>query len=168
MGGYNIKYCNTITARTEAPDEFRDLITQRYRWSRGMIQSIIKAVKTLRTNFTSRGFFVVAYMFFETLIIPIINFTFVIITLEYALLYDTIQLMGPYFIGLTVMDLTLCLYAIVMEKEVTILFFLGIFNRVTYGLALEVIRFFSIFDELFSLPMKWGVLTRKGMDDSGN
>lgn len=164
MAGYNTKYTGKIKARTEAPSDFNSLITQRYRWSRGMIQSIIKSMKLLKSEFSMRGLFVVLYMFFETLIIPLINFTFVMVTLEFALNFETTELMGPFFVGLTVLDLTLCLYSIFSENELGSLFFLGIINRLTFGLAMEVIRFFSIIDELFKLPMKWGTLVRKGVD----
>jgi hypothetical protein len=51
-----------------------------------------------------------------------------------------------------------------MEKSIGKLFILGAVNRVTYGLFLEVIRFLSIIDEVFDLPMKWGTLDRKGLD----
>jgi biofilm PGA synthesis N-glycosyltransferase PgaC len=72
--------------------------------------------------------------------------------------------MGPYFIGLTILDMTLIFYSIVFEKQLGSLFLLGIINRLTYGLSLEVIRFFSIIDEILRLPMKWGHLVRKGMN----
>jgi cellulose synthase/poly-beta-1,6-N-acetylglucosamine synthase-like glycosyltransferase len=164
MAGYNIKYTGKIKARTEAPDNFGQLITQRYRWSRGMIQAILKSTNELTKKFTFRRAFVVSYMFMETVIIPLINFTFVLITLQFALTYSTTELMGPFFIGLTILDMTLILYSIIAEKELGSLLFLGILNRLTYGLSLEVIRFFSIIDEIFRLPMKWGNLVRKGMN----
>jgi biofilm PGA synthesis N-glycosyltransferase PgaC len=164
MAGYNIKYTGKIKAKTEAPDNFSSLITQRYRWSRGMIQAILKSMSSLKEQFTFRGLFVVTYMFLETVIIPLINFTFVIVTLEFALTYTTTELMGPYFIGLTILDMTLIFYSIVFEKQLGSLFILGIINRLTYGLSLEVIRFFSIIDEILRLPMKWGTLVRKGMN----
>ena len=164
MEGYNIKYCDKITAVTEAPDEILALITQRSRWSRGMVQSIFKAISLLRTKFSMRGLMVVLYMFSETIIIPLINFVFIVLTLEFALLYDIAELMGPYFIGLTLLDVALCFYSIITERKIFSLLILSFLNRLTYGLVLEVIRFFSIFDELLKIPMKWGVLVRKGLN----
>ncbi len=164
MEGYNIKYCDKISAVTEAPDEINALITQRYRWSRGMVQSIFKGIGLLRMNFSARGAFVVTYMFFETIMIPLINFSFIVLTLEFALLYDIADLMGPYFIGLTLLDVALCFYSIITERRIFSLLILSFLNRLTYGLILEVIRFFSIFDELLKIPMKWGVLVRKGLN----
>jgi cellulose synthase/poly-beta-1,6-N-acetylglucosamine synthase-like glycosyltransferase len=165
MADYNIKYTGSITAKTEVPDEINQLITQRYRWSRGMVQTILKSLKSFSAKPSLRSGVVITYMFLETIVIPLINFTFIIITLEFALLYGTTELMGPYFIGLTLLDLTLCLYSIIMEREITLLFMLGLFNRVTFGLAMEVVRFFSILDEVFNIPMTWGLLKRKGMGE---
>ncbi|ATH07776.1 hypothetical protein BIY24_07390 [Halobacteriovorax marinus] len=164
MEGYNIKYCDKITATTEAPDEINALITQRYRWSRGMVQAIFKGMNLLWDNFSVRGALVITYMFFETILIPLINFSFIMLTLEFALLYNIVDLMGPYFVGLTLLDVALCFYSIIMERQVFSLLILSFLNRLTYGLLLEVIRFFSIFDELLKIPMKWGVLERKGMN----
>lgn len=163
MAGYNIKYNSSITAITEGPETLQGLITQRYRWSRGMIQSISKALKESSRDYNFRKLSILTYMFLETVLIPIVNFTFVMISLEFALIYDTVNLLGPFFIGLTVLDLSICLYSIIMEKSIGVLFILGIFNRVTYGLCLEVIRFLSIIDEVFKLPMKWGTIKREGL-----
>ncbi len=164
MEGYNIKYCDKISAVTEAPDDINSLITQRYRWSRGMVQAIFKGIGILRENYSMRGLLVVLYMFFETIMIPLINFSFIVLTLEFALLYNITELMGPYFIGLTLLDVALCFYSIITEQKIGYLLILSFLNRLTYGLLLEVIRFFSIFDELLKVPMKWGVLVRKGLD----
>uniref|UniRef100_UPI0035617322 glycosyltransferase family 2 protein n=1 Tax=Halobacteriovorax sp. TaxID=2020862 RepID=UPI0035617322 len=164
MEGYNIKYCDKISAVTEAPDDINSLITQRYRWSRGMVQAIFKGIGILRGNYSFRGLLVILYMFFETIMIPLINFSFIVLTLEFALLYNITDLMGPYFIGLTLLDVALCFYSIITERKIGFLLILSFLNRLTYGLLLEVIRFFSIFDELLKVPMKWGVLVRKGLN----
>lgn len=164
MEGYNIKYCDKISAVTEAPDDINSLITQRYRWSRGMVQAIFKGIGLLRGNYSLRGLLVILYMFFETIIIPLVNFSFIVLTLEFALLYNITELMGPYFIGLTLLDVALCFYSIISERRIGYLLILSFLNRLTYGLLLEVIRFFSIFDELLKVPMKWGVLVRKGIN----
>lgn len=163
MQGYNIKYNSEITATTEAPEEVNQLITQRYRWTRGMIQSILKSLKVTIKRPSLRSILINAYMFSETIIIPITNFMFILLTLQFALMYDIPQFLGPYFISLTFLELTLCLYSIIVEKEIKMLFTLSIINKITYGLALEVIRFYSILDEIFNLPMKWGALKRKGL-----
>ena len=34
---------------------------------------------------------------------------------------------------------------------------------VTYGFSMEVVRFFSLIDECFSIPMNWNKLPRQGL-----
>ncbi len=163
MNGYHIKYVPDITATTEAPDEFLSLITQRYRWSRGITQAIHKSFAMTFKNFTFRSFALSLYMYMESIFIPTVNFIFIMTTLFHGLQDENTIILGQYFIGLTVLDIALSLYSIIMEKELAFFFGLAAINRLTYGLILEVIRFFSVVDQLFNLPMKWGVLQRKGM-----
>ncbi len=164
LNGYNIKYCSKMIAYTEAPYEIMTLMTQRYRWTRGMIQAI--ATNTLwfnpiKTSF--RNLFIMFYMLIETIFIPCANYIFALLAITYALTYGIGQIFGPYFIALTVLDMAIALYSIVFESQVRSLFFLAMINRFTYGLMLEIVRFYSMFDEIFNLPMKWGVIPRRGM-----
>jgi hypothetical protein len=101
-------------------------------------------------------------MLTETILIPTFNYIFAMLTISYALIYGSADLFGPYFIGLTLLDMVLSLYSIIFERQFIGLFFLGILNRFTYGFMLEVMRFFSIFDEIFKIPMKWGTIPREG------
>lgn len=164
MAGYDIKYCAAMKAITEAPDTVSQWMTQRYRWSRGIIQALKENIKNFNSHSNRpRAFFILSYMFGETIFIPTINFVFAIATIQYALQFNITFLLGPYFIGLTILDIALSLYSIVMEKRIGALFVLSIINRLTYGLSLEVVRFFSLIDEVLAIPMRWGTMIRKGI-----
>lgn len=163
MKGYKIKYVPEITAITEAPDDFFALITQRYRWSRGIAQAIHKSWVMTMKNFSFRSLAISSYMYAESILIPMINFIFIMTTLFHGLQNENTVILGQYFIGLTVLDIALSLYSIITEKNIALYFGLATINRITYGLILEVIRFFSVIDQIFRLPMKWGVLQRKGL-----
>lgn len=161
--GYNIKYCSRMISVSQAPADLHSLMVQRYRWTRGMIQAIIKNSKWLSLrHFHFRNFMIVSYMLGETVFIPAINYIFATATITYSLTHSSVQIYGPYFLGLLILDVTLSLYSVVFERKITSLFFLAMINRFTYGLMLEVLRFFSIFDEMFRIPMKWGVIPRRG------
>ncbi|MCO4792203.1 MAG: glycosyltransferase [Bacteriovoracaceae bacterium] len=163
--GWQIKYSPNVIAYTEVPDNLYELFVQRYRWSRGTIQAISKNVfKFNSTKFNWRSISVILYVAAETMIIPSINFIFAMLTIFFALQFDITNLYGPFFAGLTLMDGTLALYAIITEREVKSMIFLAIIGRITYGFMLEIIRFYSMVDEILNIPMKWGALTRKGMD----
>lgn len=101
-------------------------------------------------------------MITESIFIPVINFIFAAVTIIHAVNYGAEFIMGPFFASLTLLDLALSVYGVATERSQVILILLAAINRITYGLALELIRFFAIFDEIFKLPMNWGKLIRKG------
>lgn len=164
VAGYDLAYCPDMIATTEAPDDVRSLLSQRYRWSRGITQAIIKNSEWLfKPHVSFRNFSLLTYMTLESIIIPLMNFSLAYITIEHALIYGIDRLMGPFFASLTLLDLVLALYSVISEKQQFQLLLLAAVNRVTYGLALEVLRFYCLVDEFFKIPMNWGKLVRKGL-----
>jgi biofilm PGA synthesis N-glycosyltransferase PgaC len=164
LAGYQTVYCPAMIARTEAPEDFESLLKQRYRWSRGMIQAIRENSWCLFRPWKDlRKFSVIAYMVLETIVIPTANFIFALLFVEHAVLSGRAVILGPFFIQLTVLDLILTTYAVMSEPEALSLVVLSTVNRLTYGLSMEVLRFFSILDELIGLPMNWNKLVRKGL-----
>ncbi len=164
--GYEIKYCPEMKAVTEVPENIQDLLTQRYRWNRGITQAIIKNASWLfsrNSNFRNR--ILIFQMIIEAIAIPLINYVFAMGTIYYALIFGdhNLNILGPYFFGLVCLDVTLGFFATYTEGQATKITILTIMNRMTYGLALEIIRFFSFVDEILGVPMKWGTLNRKGL-----
>jgi cellulose synthase/poly-beta-1,6-N-acetylglucosamine synthase-like glycosyltransferase len=162
--GYHAVYEPRMVAVTEGPEDFFSLIAQRYRWNRGILQAIRVNSKWFLTPFSNfRNFFVITYMAVESIFIPLANFVFAIVTLQYALINENVILLGAFFFQLTFMDVLLALYCVIMEQNTVKLVFLSVFNRLTYGFSLDVLRFLSIFDEMLALPMNWGKLKRRGL-----
>lgn len=162
--GYDLAYCPEMIATTEAPEDVRSLIGQRYRWSRGITQAIVKNSHWLfKPHINFRNFSLLTYMTLESIVIPLMNFALAYVTIEHALIYGADRLMGPFFASLTLLDLVLALYSVIAEKQQFKLLLLAAINRVTYGLALEVLRFYCLLDEFFKIPMNWGKLVRRGL-----
>lgn len=167
MAGYGTIYIPEMVAVTEAPEDLKSLIAQRYRWSRGVVQAIRENFKCLlRPDKDFRNFLIILYMNVESIVIPCINFLFAFFTLEYALYHGRMQIFGNFFLQLTFLDVTLTVFCIAIQGYSLNLIFYSIFNRVTYGLGLEILRFLSIIDEVFNLPMSWAKLARKGLDEN--
>lgn len=165
MAGYHINYCPEMTAVTEVPEKLAQLVIQRYRWSRGITQAIFKNLKWLNPlNFNFRNFSIVLYMAIECVFMPLINFCMAMFTIFYSLANAPMQFLGPFFLGLTILDFTVTLFAVVSEQGLYRLTLMAILNRVTFGFSMEILRFFSFIDELFGIPMKWGQLERKGLE----
>ncbi len=164
--GYHIKYSPNMIATTEAPTSFYELSIQRYRWSRGTIQAIVKHLGNLKEKkrVSRRNLLIFFYMTIETIIIPSVNFLFAMLTLTFALYFENVHIYGPFFLGLILVDVAVVLYSIFTDKKLLSLFVLSVFSRFTFGFALEIMRFYSMVDEIIKVPMKWGKLTRKGID----
>ena len=164
MRGYRTVYSPGMVAITEAPEDFTSLLKQRYRWSRGTFQAIKINSYWLTRPFTNfRNFTILTVFLIETLVIPCMNFLLAILFIHHAIEGEGIVMLGPFFAQLTLLDLVLTSYSVVFERSVGTLVFLSVINRTTYGLAMEVLRFFSVIDEIFGLPMNWNKLERKGL-----
>ncbi len=164
VAGYSTIYIAGMVAVTEAPEGLKALIAQRYRWTRGIVQAIREnAVWLLRPFKNFRNFAIVLYMTIESVCIPIANFLFAILSLEYALLYNNSEIFGQYFLQMTLLDLILTLYCVITENKALRLIPYSVFSRITYGFGLEILRFLSVIDEVLGIPMTWNKLKRKGL-----
>ncbi len=164
VGGHRIAYSPRMIAITEAPEDFTSLLKQRYRWSRGMVQAVkLNAYYLFRPWKNFRNFSILLYTTIETAVIPSINFLFAMLFIEHAVLTGRPVILGPFFLQLMTLDVILTVYSVLTERQVVSLVLLSMVNRLTYGLSLEVLRFFSIIDEVLGLPMSWNKLERKGL-----
>ena len=164
MAGYRTVYCPRMIAVTEAPEDFESLLKQRYRWSRGTLQAIKANSQWLKQPFQHpRNFFLLSFMIIETIVIPCANFIFAMFFIAHAASSGSLNILGPFFAQLTLLDVILTTYSSFFEPHLGNLVVLSLINRLTYGLAMEVLRFFSILDELVALPMNWNKLQRKGL-----
>ena len=161
--GYRTVYDPTMIAITEAPEELSSLVSQRYRWSRGVFQAILVNKSWLLHPIRSpRNFVILAYMIIESVLIPTCNFVFAFVALWYSLQFAS-NIVGYFFIQLMFLDVVLALYCSIADSSPFSLVGYSILNRFTYGFSLEIVRFLSIIDECINLPMSWGKLTRKGL-----
>jgi poly-beta-1,6-N-acetyl-D-glucosamine synthase len=163
--GYRTVYSPNMVARTEVPDEYADLMGQRYRWSRGVLKAIkVNSEWLFKPWKNIRNFLILMYMLVESFIIPTVNFIFSFVSINYALVFGVKGLYGYFFGQLILLDLILALFCLIMEKDQRIsLMLYALLNRFTYGMSLEILRFFALFDEILGLPLSWGKLIRKGM-----
>lgn len=161
--GWKVKYEPKAIAYTEAPEELLDIIKQRYRWSRGILQTLRKQ-RRLLTN--SRGNITTPislwYMLFEGLAWPVMNIFANLFFIWIALLYGMTKLLVLWWVLLTVLDVILAVHAILMEKEDMKLAAYSFFYRFFYVLIIDVCKVFATLEELIGLDMAWGKLARKG------
>ena len=165
MAGYKTVYDGGLIAVTEAPEDFNSLISQRYRWTRGIVQAIREnLIWLIKPHKSIKNFVIILYMIIESVFIPIANFSFGIFSIAHTLINNSHNFVGYFFYQLVVLDMTVTLFCVVSERRSFNLIFYSAINRVTYGFSMEVVKFFSILDEFLQLPMTWSKLERKGMD----
>ena len=161
--GWKINYEPKAVAYTEAPEVLLDIIKQRYRWSRGILQALRKQKHLLASsggNITTP--LSLWYMIFEGLVWPAMNIFSNLFFVWIALIYGMTKLLVMWWILLTILDLLIAIHAILMEREDLGLAIYAVFYRSFYILIIDVTKLFATLEELVGLDMSWGKLARKG------
>lgn len=161
--GWQIHYEPKAVAWTEAPEELLDVIKQRYRWNRGILQTLRKQKGLLMKssgNVTTP--LSLWYMAFEGLVWPVMNIFANLFFVWIALLYGMARPVVLWWLLLTVLDVIIAVHAILMEKEDMKLALYSFFYRFFYILIIDVCKVFATLEELIGLDMAWGKLARKG------
>jgi len=161
--GWKIDYEPLAVAFTEAPEGLLDIIKQRYRWTRGVLQALRKQRHLLtRSEGNITTPLSLWYMIFEGLVWPAMNIFANLFFVWIALIYGMTKLLLLWWLMLTVLDILIALYAILNEREDLTLVFYSIFYRFFYILIIDVCKVFATLEELVGLDMSWGKLARKG------
>lgn len=161
--GWKINYEPKAVAYTEAPEELLDVIKQRYRWSRGILQALRKQKHLLwHPSGVITTPLSLWYMIFEGLIWPAMNIFASLFFVYIALMFGMQKLLVLWWLLLTLLDVLIAVHAILMEKEDMRLAPYSVFYRFFYILIIDVTKVFATLEELVGLDMSWGKLARKG------
>ena len=159
--GWKIVYEENAVAWTQAPRRVLDLVQQRYRWTRGILQAVRKRKGILLQPFPDFPLWLSAWqMVFEGVLWPVLNVYGHLFFACVALLYGMGELLLYWWVLLTLLDLVAALVTVSMEEESLSLVPLAIVYRFFFILFLDVIKTFAAFEELFRLGMDWGKLRR--------
>ena len=161
--GWQIHYEPESIAYTEAPEKLLDLLKQRYRWTRGILQAIRKHRETMRHPLRHPAMaFTLAYMVFEGILWPSMNVfahgLFVIVATRFGAALPLVL----WWAQLTVLDLAAALYCVVVEEEELRLVPYALLYRAFFALTIDVAKVFATCEELLRLRMDWGKLERIG------
>lgn len=105
--GWKIYYEPRAISYTEAPEKLYQLLKQRYRWTRGILQAIRKHKALLFNPTINFGdTFVLWSMFYEALIWPAMNIFANIFFIAVALIYGFSSLIFFWWAGLALLDLS--------------------------------------------------------------
>ena len=159
--GWKIVYEERAVAWTHAPSSLLDLIQQRYRWTRGILQALRKRKRVLLTPFPDFPLWLSAVeMGFEAIVWPILNVYAHLFFAVVALAFGRGELLLYWWVLLTLLDVVAALVTVSMEEESLLLVPYAIIYRFFFILFLDVAKSFASIEELFRVRMDWGKLKR--------
>jgi poly-beta-1,6-N-acetyl-D-glucosamine synthase len=161
--GWQIRYEPASIAYTEAPEKMLDLLKQRYRWTRGILQALRKHRRYLidprRSLTTSAALW---YMVFEGIMWPAVNVFAHVLFIIMAASFGAETPLVVWWAQLTVLDMAAALYCVAIEEERIWLVPVAILYRLFFALTIDVTKLLATAEELFQLRMDWGKLERIG------
>lgn len=159
--GWKVVYEDTAIAWTEAPDRWLDLVQQRYRWTRGILQSLKKRKSLFLKPFPDFPLWLSVFeMGFEAVLWPIMNVYAHLFFAIVALLFGAGELLLYWWILLTLLDLVAAFVTVSMEEESLGLVPYAVIYRFFFILFMDVTKTFAALEELFNLSMGWEKLRR--------
>jgi cellulose synthase/poly-beta-1,6-N-acetylglucosamine synthase-like glycosyltransferase len=161
--GWHIVYEDRAVAFTEAPERYLDLVKQRYRWTRGILQTLRKhtwSVATLQHGGAAR--LSLASMAFEALVWPVMNVLGNSLFTLAALSAGAAAGVFYWWMLLTMLDVAAALHTVGMEEEDLRLVPYAVVYRFVFIVMIDVAKLFAIVEELARIDMTWGKLERAG------
>ena len=163
MRGWAISYEPAAIAWVETPSRLLDLIKQRYRWTRGILQATKKHSKALFSPRKSGvNFYMLWYMLFEGIMWPFStvlgNLFFIYVSFQFGLA----TLLFYWWLQLAVLDVIAAAYCVVIEEEDPSLIFYSVLFRLFYINITDVAKVLATIEEWRGATMTWGKLEREG------
>ncbi len=161
--GYKIDFEPEALAYTEAPENLLDLIKQRYRWTRGILQAIKKHSKLLwNFHINKTASFVMWYMIFESIIWPVADVYVNIFVVYQSLVLGMSMFVFYWWSIFTILDMAGALYCVLITGESLSLVFYALYYRLFFIEIINIAKILSSLEEFFGVQMSWGKLERKG------
>lgn len=161
--GWKVRYEPDALAWTEVPETWLDLVKQRYRWTRGIIQSIRKHKDIIFNPSLHFGDTLIFWqMIYEAIIWPAMNIFANIFFVIVALIFGFSPLIVFWWLQLLALDMMAALFCVACEKEQAKLVPYAILYRLIFILVIDIIKVFATIEEFLSLGMSWDKLERNG------
>lgn len=153
--GYRVEYEDRAIAHTDAPQGLGDLMKQRRRWYRGMIQVLSKHRNMyLRPRFGKAGIFGVPSMWFDVTA-PFLNFALILLTLITALFAtgSSVPIVGlPAYFAL---EAIVGLSAITLDPMPKAREYAAVGPAIFYNLFMDGVRMMALAEEMVGILMSW-------------
>lgn len=161
--GWHVTYEERAIAYTEAPERFVDLVKQRYRWTRGILQALRKRRAWLASPSRGRMLWLsLVAMLFEAVLWPVMNVVGNLLFTLVALSVGAAVGVMYWWVLLTMLDVAAALYAVGIEGEALSLVPYAVLYRFFFITMIDVAKLFATTEEVARVRMTWGKLERAG------
>jgi biofilm PGA synthesis N-glycosyltransferase PgaC len=161
--GWHIRYEPAAIAWVESPSRLNNLIKQRYRWTRGILQAIKKhSWALLRPDKAGINGFILWYMLFEGVLWPVSDVLGSAFLVWINLKYGVAILLAFWWLQFWILDVVAAAYCAIVEKEDIVLVAYAIVFCLFYHLFVDVVKIFATLEEVAGIRMSWGKLEREG------
>ncbi|MBZ0264139.1 glycosyltransferase family 2 protein [bacterium] len=161
--GYRIDYEPMSISYTEAPEKLIQLLKQRYRWTRGILQAMRKHRSHLIDPTAGwRTIVTMWQMVFEGIFWPFMNILANMMFLLVAILFGMSPLIVLWWVQLTILDTIAAMHAVAIERERLMLIPYAILYRLYFVTIVDMAKLIATFEELMGLQMSWGKVKRVG------
>jgi poly-beta-1,6 N-acetyl-D-glucosamine synthase len=163
MRGWHVVYEPTALAWVETPSRLLDLLKQRYRWTRGILQATRKHSWALwRPRQAGVNFYILWYMLFEGIMWPFSTVLGSLFFIYVGLYYGVVVFLFYWWLQLTLLDVIAATYCVVVEEEDPRLILYAFTFRLFYIMIIDVAKVFATLEEWKGTAMTWGKLQREG------
>lgn len=166
--GWHVVYEPKARALTEAPEQMLDLIQQRYRWSRGSIQALMRRRHLLASPISAPvRCLALWYLMLDCIGWPLFN-VLGLITMVTGIALAELQGAGApgylvlWWLQCMLLDCAIAAYCVITEDEDAGLLWVAPASRVFFSYFLDVWRLLAAAEEFTGVKMTWGSIRRLG------
>ncbi len=159
--GWKVRSENEMVAYTEVPNSYHDLLKQRYRWSRGVYQALMKNFDSLALSLHGRHVFFLTFLVWEQVLIPVIDFAFLVLFLFYFVFGQGERVYSVMLLYILAIDLIMSFLSTLGERKSLKWLVVSFLSRLTYVNLLLIWKIMAFYEEWSSVKMSWDKLKRR-------
>jgi biofilm PGA synthesis N-glycosyltransferase PgaC len=161
--GWQVVYEPRAVVMTEAPERTLELFRQRYRWTRGSLQALLKRRHGLLTpRRAPLRFIALWYLMVEYLAWPVLHVSAQALFAAGALVLGVHEMMICWWLQLIVLESAVAAFCVAVEDEQPRLMALGPLFRIFYLVVMDVARLLATVEEFARVGMSWDKVSRLG------
>jgi poly-beta-1,6-N-acetyl-D-glucosamine synthase len=161
--GWHVVYEPRAVVLTEAPERTLELMRQRYRWTRGSLQVLLKRRRRLFRPATAQlrcaGLW---YLMFEYLGLPALHVAAQVLFVCGGLALGVHELIAFWWLQLVVLESAVLAFCLAVENEPPWLVAVSPLFRVFYLTVLDVARLLAMAEQFARVGMSWDKVARLG------